>query len=123
MDPSKDRWGADDVKLMMFRLVRSEGPGIVESARKGDNDIRAWVARTELVPLGLQPTSEKIRMLNTLIDGWVSEDDMVAIGKILRSVTSRTEMVAIRGALASRELDFTDVGQRTLFRVALARTP
>lgn len=62
-------------------------------------------------------------MLNTLIDGIISKEDMIAVEKTLRIVTSGSEMNVIRRAMNKRELDFSDLGQRTRFRVFLARNP
>jgi hypothetical protein len=81
------------------------------------------VSATDPGALGRQPASEKIRMLNTLIDGRVSGDDLVAMEKILRSVTTGAEMNLIRAAMKPREPDFSDLGQRTRFRAALLRNP
>jgi hypothetical protein len=140
VDPDKDRWRgripsysvgpggqpvrqADDYTMMRDKVVRSEGPGVVKGFFNDDDQVRSWVSATDPGALGRQPASEKIRMLNTLIDGRVSGDDLVAMEKILRSVTTGAEMNLIRAAMKPREPDFSDLGQRTRFRAALLRNP
>ncbi|MDP2782655.1 hypothetical protein [Devosia sp.] len=82
-----------------------------------DDQIGQWVRASEIGALGRQPVSEKI------IDGIISEEDMTAMEKILRSVTSGLEMNEIRHAMIEGERDFSDLGQRTRFRVFLAQNP
>lgn len=139
VDPNSDRWSgrtptysttpegpvreADDYTMMRDRVIRSEGPGVVRSFFTDDDEIRAWVSTTDPSALARQRVGEKIRMLNTLSDGWISEDDMLAMERILRSVASLPEMQLIRAAMQPRERDFSDLGQRTRFRVALSRNP
>jgi hypothetical protein len=136
-DPSKDRWSGriptymvgpdgamrrpDDYTAMRDKVILSEGPGVMKGIFTDDDEIRSWVSSADIGPLGRQPPEEKIRMLNTLIDGVVTEDDMVAMEKLLRSVASSQEMDRIRAAMRPREIAFSDLGQRTRFRVALAR--
>src|SRR5262249_46021048 len=138
-DPAKDRWSGripayvsspvgpvrlpDDYTAMRNKVILSEGPGVVKGLFTDDNEVRSWVSQADLGVLGRQPTSEKIRMLNTLNDGVISEPDMVAMEKILRSVQTAQEMTEIRVAMKPREVDFSDFGQRTRFRIFLARNP
>jgi hypothetical protein len=86
----------------------------------GDTEIRDWVAAQTPEALAALSLGEKLRMTNRLLDGWVSDDDLTAIRKICRNA-SATEMTSIRAALHSRELDLTDIGQRTQLRVILAQ--
>ena len=142
VDPSADRWTgrtptyvntrngpvrvSDDYTRMRNDVILREGPGVISGLWTDDNQVRAWVAGQEPAAIGRQPPEEKIRMIETLIGGffsWISDDDVEAMERILRSVTSRAEMQRLRRALSPRALDFTSLGQRTRFRVALAREP
>jgi hypothetical protein len=88
-----------------------------------DEGIRNWVNARESVAIGDLPTVEMIRMINRLLDGWVSDEDVHAINRICQSVRTTTQMARIRAAIEPRILDLTDIGQRTRVRIALARTP
>jgi hypothetical protein len=111
---------------MRDEVIWREGPGVIRGLWTDDNQVRAWVASQDLDAIGRQPADEKIRMIETLIGGffsWISDDDVDAMERILRSVTSRAEMARLRRALSARAREFTSFGQRTRFRVALAREP
>jgi hypothetical protein len=88
-----------------------------------DEGIRNWVNARALAVIGDLPTAEMIRMINRLLDGWVSDEDIDVIDKICRSVRTFAQMARIRAAIQPRILDLTDIGQRTRVRIALARTP
>ena len=142
VDPTADRWTGrtprfvttrngpvrvpDDYTRMRDDVILREGPGVISGLWTDDNQVRQWVAGQDLPAIGRQPPEEKIRMIETLIGGffsWISDDDVIAMERILGSVGSRTEMQRLRRALLSRALDFTSIGQRTRFRLALAREP
>jgi hypothetical protein len=98
----------------------------VRSARGSlntDEGIRNWVSANDLNTIGQLPTQEMIRMINRLMDGWVSDEDVDAIDRICQSVTNTVQMARIRAAINPRILDLTDIGQRTRVRIALARNP
>jgi hypothetical protein len=132
--PSQDRWtgrvptytvgpegtsveAPDDYTRTRDRIIADEGPGIVASFFNDDNQIRAWVATHGLAIIGRQPVNEKIRMIHTLLNGWVSDEDLVAIRRLCRS--NPGDMAAIRTAIAPRIRELTDLGQRTQLRLIL----
>jgi hypothetical protein len=140
VNPAVDRWSgrtptyvagpdgemirvADDYTMTRDRVIRSEGPGVIAGFFTDDDQIRAWVGRMDSAAIARQPTDEKIRMIDTLMSGWISDDDMVAMEKILGSVSSPAEMQILRRTFEPRATEFTSIGQRTRFRVALARNP
>jgi hypothetical protein len=88
-----------------------------------DTEIRDWVRRENLTAIGQISLKEKLRLINRLLDGWVSDEDLDAIDKVCRSVTSAQEMAVIRAVISLRAIDLTDLGQRTRLRVILIRTP
>jgi Domain of unknown function (DUF4157) len=88
----------------------------------GDTDIRNWMLAHTGEIIGTLPVSEKIRLINRLLDGWVSDEDIEAIRKICGSVDSSEEARQIRSAIEPRatELEFA---QRTTLRVILTKMP
>jgi hypothetical protein len=94
---------------------------LYEEATIDDDEIRSWVAGHDLNALGLLPVAEKLRLIFSMMKGWVSDDDIAAIVRILQSVTSGAEMGRLREQLRPQLLYLSSVGQRTEIRVALAR--
>jgi hypothetical protein len=87
----------------------------------GDTEIRDWVFAQNSTTLGILPEFEKIRLINRLIDGWVSERDIGAIERICGS-TSASQLPAIRMAIAPRESEFYSDDQRARLHRALNRS-
>lgn len=86
-----------------------------------DSDIRDWVTDHATETIAEVGTDLKLRMINRLLDGWVSDDDLDAVEKICKSVHAAGEINAIRAGVQPRELDLTDLGQRTRLRVILGQ--
>jgi hypothetical protein len=93
-------------------------PGTLEA---GDTVIRQWVFDQDLTAIGRQPNQEKVRMINRLLDGWVSDDDVRAIERICRSVAYDDEMEVIRAAIEPRVTELSNFGDRARVRAALLR--
>lgn len=86
-----------------------------------DDQVRDWVTQHSPAEIGSLSTADKITSIHTLMGGWVSDDDVVAITRICHAVTQKTEADAIR---KSTDLsDFSSLGQRTSVRVAFASMP
>ncbi|MFN8463909.1 MAG: hypothetical protein U0X20_00100 [Caldilineaceae bacterium] len=92
-----------------------------DEATIDDDEIRAWVAAHGLADIERLPATEKLRMILSVMRGWVSDDDIAAIQRILGSVSSAAEMTALRRAIEPHLSDLSSIGQRTQVRVALAR--
>jgi hypothetical protein len=85
---------------------------------KSDSEIRDWIGSHDgAIILGI-PTSEKVRLVNRLLDGWVSDDDITAIEKIVANA-SAGDKPALKAAIDPRIADISSVGQRTSLRLAL----
>jgi hypothetical protein len=84
-----------------------------------DTDIRDWMAKANSAVINDLPQWEKIRLINRLLDGWVSDDDIKAIGKIYRNTPS-SQLPAVKQAIEKRILDLMSISQRTQLRVILA---
>ena len=137
IDPSQDRWTGrsptymidpasgqsvrqpDDYSTMRDKVIVKEAPGIVAGFFNDDNQIRTWVANQSLAAIGRQPPGQKIRMINTLMDGWISDADVAAIERICHSVIDAGEMATIRNAINPRLNSMRSLGQRTRVRGAL----
>jgi hypothetical protein len=83
-----------------------------------DAQVRDWVNHHPLAEVTALSTTNKISMISTLMGGWVSEEDVAAIVRICSSVVRAAEAVAIRSSVDT--IGFTDLGQRTRVRVAIA---
>ena len=68
-----------------------------------DTDIRNAIAGATTAELSRIPVAEKIRDINRLLDGYVSEDDLTAIEKLCASVSTSAEMQQINKAVHPRE--------------------
>ncbi|GAA0608350.1 hypothetical protein GCM10010174_26940 [Kutzneria viridogrisea] len=86
-----------------------------------DTELRTTIAATPAPELGRMPTSERIRVVNRLLDGWVSEGDMWAIEQVCASITSQAEMKALREAVGGRESALWSDGHKRRFHLAVNR--
>lgn len=140
LHPEQDRWSgrmptfqvdpftgqpyrvADDYTRARDHLASSEGPGMLDGVLRADDDVRAWV-NVHREALGRQSIKEKIRMIETLFDGWMSEEDLRAIELLVRSVGTGAEMAQLRERFEPRLLELQNLGHRMRMRIALMRQP
>ncbi len=113
VNAAAQRWGAWDRMGEMAHLSGSELPEQVTP--NGDTRIRAWVAHQSPAALQVVPLDEKLRMINRLLDGWVSGDDLDAVARICTN-TSSSDMLQIERAITPRVASLTDLGQRSRLR-------
>jgi hypothetical protein len=92
-----------------------------DEATIDDDEIRAWVSDHDPDAIGMLPVAEKIRMIFSLMKGWISEVDVQAMEKICMSVKSRTELQLIEAAVEPQIGSMSDIGQRTRLRSVLTR--
>ncbi|MET8336035.1 DUF4157 domain-containing protein [Streptosporangium canum] len=121
INPSHDRWTGrtpswiflpegtvrveDDYTRMKRHVIGSEAPGFLRGKfHSNDNDVRNWVNDIDMVALGHVPVSEKIRMIDTLLEGWISGEDVVAIERLCLSVDAPGDMKIIRDRFYNRLL-------------------
>ncbi len=86
-----------------------------------DDHIRNWVNSHSAEEIAQLPTAHKLKAIKVLMGGWISDDDMRAIGKICQNVKTRTESQTIQSGI--NLLDFSSLGQRTQMRVIFAGMP
>jgi hypothetical protein len=86
----------DDCMEMRDFVYSSEAPGIVAGLVSDDHSIRARVQAQDLASLGRTPPEEKMRMIKTLLNGYIDDMDVVAIDTICRRVFTPDEMAQLR---------------------------
>ncbi len=86
-----------------------------------DDSVRDWVNAHSSIEIGKLSTKNKLAMIHTLMEGWISDDDVDAMGRICASVTTQAEAVAIQKGVDL--LDFSSIGQRTRMRVFFSNMP
>ncbi|HPZ42598.1 MAG TPA: DUF4157 domain-containing protein [Bacillota bacterium] len=84
-----------------------------------DTEIRGWLKKGSPYVIQGLPVHEKIRLINRLLDGWISEEDVSAIERICRSVVSKEEALEINKAIKPRIHRIQNLGQRARVRYAL----
>jgi hypothetical protein len=91
---------ADNPNTLLEGLLDRDVPS---RHAQSDTEIREWVSAASNKTIGDLPVGEMIRLINRLLDGWVSEGDIAAVEKICASVTTASQMVALRTAVGGRE--------------------
>lgn len=86
-----------------------------------DTDIRNAIAGATPAELSRIPVTEKIRVINRLLDGWVSDEDIQAIETLCNAVSTPEEMAQINHAVHRREGELND-RQGMRFHNAISRT-
>lgn len=86
-----------------------------------DDHVRDWISAHSTAEIRLIATSNKLRMIQTLMGGWISSEDMDAIGRICGSVTTAAEARQIQNGVNT--MDFSSIGQRTQMRGFFSRMP
>jgi hypothetical protein len=86
-----------------------------------DDSVRDWIETHTIVEIRQIVISKKLQMISTLMSGWISSDDMHALGRICSSVDTRAEAAALQKGV--NLLNFSDLGQRTKMRVFFAKMP
>jgi uncharacterized membrane protein YeaQ/YmgE (transglycosylase-associated protein family) len=95
--------------------------GLYKECFLGDSDIRKWVSgKTATQLAGIEPEM-KASMVNRLLDGWVSDDDIKAIETLCLAINDLEEGSFMSGVINRRILDVTDLGQRTRIRLLCQR--
>ncbi|HKV78349.1 MAG TPA: DUF4157 domain-containing protein [Candidatus Sulfotelmatobacter sp.] len=88
-----------------------------------DGDIRDWISTHTPEAIAEVATDQKIRMINRLLDGWVSDSDLDAVRKICGSVKTSKESLQIRSVIEPRVIELVNFGQRVVLRSILMQMP
>ena len=92
-----------------------------EEATIDDDEIRSWVGRQSTEALAAISTNERLRMIFSLMKGWVSDEDVSTIRRLLDTIRTRAEMSLIERFLRPQLIELSSIGQRTQIRVSLGR--
>lgn len=88
-----------------------------------DDQIRLWVARHDAGGIRALSLATKTQMINTLLDYWVSSEDVTAIESICSAITDKAESTTVKGILENRVTSITGSGLRARLRLAVAKMP
>jgi hypothetical protein len=86
-----------------------------------DDQVREWIKTHTAGDLATLSTAAKISALRTLMGGWISDEDVAAMTKVILSSRNNDESKAIRSSI--NPIDMTSIGQRTRIRIALSKMP
>jgi len=96
----------------------------VDASSLDDDDvIRQWVDEHDEEDIQSLNARVKLRLLNALLDGWVSDEDLDAFQIICGAVTSHQEGTYLKGQLDKRSTELSDFGQRIRMRAILEQLP
>jgi hypothetical protein len=84
-----------------------------------DDQVVAWVKSHTINDIRVLPTAHKAAAIKALMEGWISDDDIAAIVKIIEACKNPEEARALRATIDPT--DFSSIGQRTRMRVALSK--
>jgi hypothetical protein len=88
-----------------------------------DDTIRQWVDAHDEDDILALNVRVKLRLLNALLDGWVSDEDLDAFQIICGAVTTHHEGNYLKEQLDKRSTELTDFSQRTRMRAILGQLP
>jgi Domain of unknown function (DUF4157) len=88
---------------------------------QSDGDLRDAISAASKADLSKTPVEEKIRVINRLLDGYFSEDDVEAIEKLCDSVATSAEMQKINKAVHRREGELANAVYAKRFHDAVSR--
>jgi hypothetical protein len=86
---------------------------------QSDTDIRDWASAHSAADVTPLPSGEKVRLLNRLLNGWVSDDDVAAFEKICSGITAATERKSVQDQVGRRENDLHNNKQKARVHTAL----
>ena len=113
---NKARWGKWAEIKEYAHLARTELPGIVAGTWTDDDHVRAWTASNPAEAIARQPLEERIRMVDTLLSGIITNDDVRAIEKIL---SKSPELDKFRSRFEKDTHSIMNAGYRARVRLAM----
>lgn len=86
-----------------------------------DDQVRDWINAHSAVEINLLSTTNKVKMFQPLVSGWISDDDVDAMLRICNSVDDSQEAKTLQKSVDLSS--FSSIGQRTRMRVGFSRMP
>jgi hypothetical protein len=108
--------------VLITTLDTVRGEGAFKNLRKRLGSVEDGLSKAEAflkAPRSPDWVKEKIKVINDLLDGWVSDNDLEAIRTVFGTVESPEDKQAIREAIAPRVTELVDHGQRARLRLIL----
>ncbi len=111
---------------------KNQGTGLPDSFGRGwkkkalellttnDNNIRDWV-KGHVVELKNVDISFKIHMINVLLSGWISNEDINTVDVICKSIDVASDVSMTRETLKAKLSAMIDIGQRSRIRVIISQ--
>jgi hypothetical protein len=88
--------GADNPNTLLESIRQRDVP---TRGLTGDTEIRHWLRDHTYADIGKLPEAEKLRLINRLLKGWVSDDDLEGVHWVCGGVIDKTEMDRIDAAV------------------------
>ena len=104
--------------ITMFETVRGEGTWKTFRKRLSEGGLSKAESFLK-APRSPDWVKEKIKLVNELLNGWVTDDDLESIRAIFSSIDDKEGKQAIREAVAPRVTELIDHGQRAKLRLIL----
>ncbi|MGC0402649.1 hypothetical protein RKD27_005293 [Streptomyces sp. SAI-126] len=92
------------------------------SALSKDDRIRSWVTRASRADLRALPTATRTAMLETLLSGWISDEDIAAVEAIVAVTVAGADSAAVKAALEA-VLHSAGAGDRARLRLMTNQLP
>ena len=107
-------FGGADGLISAFNTIQGDG---MFALMKAKADAKDWAGAERYLQ---SPTvQQKIAIINDLLDGWVSDNDLDNIERVFNSLSSDGERTTVRDAIQPRIISLTSIGQRTRLRAIL----
>jgi hypothetical protein len=116
--PPSTTLAIDNPNALFEGIEETPKPVSTTSALKSDSDIRDWVNRVSPASIEDVSQSEKTRLVNVLLNGWVSNDDVDAIERIYKNTPS-AQRPTVGHAIEARIGDLSSSSQRARLRLLL----
>jgi hypothetical protein len=112
-------FNSPDSLITMLETVRGEGAFKTLRKKLAEGGLSKAEAYLK-APRSPDWVKEKIKLINELLDWWVSDADLEQIRAIFSSIDDAEGKKAVREAILPRVTDLTDHGQRAKLRIILA---
>jgi hypothetical protein len=88
-----------------------------------DDEVRDWINHHSADELAGLPAGSRAAMVDQLMSGWISDEDVQAMGAIAASARTAADAGPIRAALERGIPNMSSIGQRTQVRVFVSQMP
>jgi uncharacterized protein YukE len=108
-----------DLGPVQGKNVRDLADENIPTVFSDDDQVRDWVSRSDPAEVATVATATKVRMVDSLMDGWISNDDVTAIESICRTARAGDQAEAVRAAVSARLGEMWGSEQRTRLQAAI----